>query len=104
MWFERATISNEFRWGVARWERKLRRVRLGRSRVIGLSPGLVLWRTDVVQIFPNVESVIRLVGALLVEIDDEMIAAERRYIAAASVAAVPEEEGALASLPAAPRN
>ena len=29
---------------------------------------------------------IRLVGALLVEINDEMIAAERRYIAAASVA------------------
>jgi putative transposase len=61
-------------------------------------------RTDVVQIFPNVESVIRLVGALLVEINDEMIAAERRYIAAASIAAVLEEEGALASLPAAPRN
>jgi putative transposase len=61
-------------------------------------------RTDVVQIFPNTESVIRLVGALLVEINDEMIAAERRYIAAASVAAVLDQEGALASLPAAPRN
>src|SRR5690606_31954695 len=42
-------------------------------------------RTDVVQIFPNVESVIRLVGALLVEMNDEMIAADRRYIAAGSV-------------------
>jgi putative transposase len=61
-------------------------------------------RTDVVQIFPNTESVIRLVGALLVEANDEMIASDRRYIAAASVAAVLEEEGALASLPAAPRN
>ena len=43
-------------------------------------------RTDVVGIFPDKASVIRLVGALLVEINDEMIAAERRYIAAASVA------------------
>jgi putative transposase len=60
-------------------------------------------RTDVVQIFPNVESVIRLVGALLVEINDEMIAAERRYIAAGSVAAVLDDHDRLPSLPAAPR-
>lgn len=61
-------------------------------------------RTDVVQIFPNTESVIRLVGALLVEVNDEMIASERRYIAAASVAAVLDPDHQLASLPAAPRN
>jgi putative transposase len=60
-------------------------------------------RTDVVQIFPNTESVIRLVGALLVEINDEMIAAERRYIAAGSVAAVLDDNDRLPSLPAAPR-
>ena len=60
-------------------------------------------RTDVVQIFPNVESVIRLVGALLVEVNDEMIAAERRYIAAASVAALLDDNDRLPSLPAAPR-
>ena len=60
-------------------------------------------RTDVVGIFPDKTSVIRLVGALLVEINDEMIAAERRYIAAASVADLTEQPGELA-LPAAPRN
>ena len=59
-------------------------------------------RTDVVGIFPNTESVIRLVGALLVEINDEMIAAERRYIAAASVATILDDP-ALPSLPTAPR-
>lgn len=35
-------------------------------------------RTEVVPVFPDDESVIRLVGALLVEMDDEMIAADRR--------------------------
>jgi transposase-like protein len=59
-------------------------------------------RTDVVGIFPDKASVIRLVGALLVEINDEMIAAERRYIAAASVADLADQPGEL-SLPAAPR-
>jgi transposase-like protein len=61
-------------------------------------------RTDVVGIFPNTESVIRLVGALLVEVNDEMIAAERRYIAAASLTPVLEKGHQLPSLPAAPRN
>ncbi len=61
-------------------------------------------RTDVVQIFPNPESVIRLVGALLVEVNDEMISSDRRYIAAASLTSLTEhEENQLASLPAAPR-
>ena len=60
-------------------------------------------RTDVVGIFPDTASVIRLVGALLVETNDEMIAAERRYIAAASVAAVLDTDNQLPSLPAAPR-
>lgn len=61
-------------------------------------------RTDVVGIFPNPESVIRLVGALLVEINDEMVAAERRYIAAASITPLLEKGDQLPSLPAAPRN
>jgi len=57
---------------------------------------------DVVGIFPDSASVIRLVGALLVEINDEMIAAERRYIAAASVAEIDGIVTDLRSLPAAP--
>jgi len=60
-------------------------------------------RTDVVQIFPNPESVIRLVGALLAEMNDEMIAADRRYIAEASVALILDHEPEVSSLPAAPR-
>ena len=61
-------------------------------------------RTDVVQIFPNTESVIRLVGALLVEVNDEMISSERRYIAAGSLAALADrDQDQLTSLPAAPR-
>jgi transposase-like protein len=60
-------------------------------------------RTDVVQIFPNTESVIRLVGALLVELNDEMVAAERRYIAAASIVELIDDHAELPSLPAAPR-
>jgi len=48
------------------------------------------------------QCVIRLVGALPVEINDEMIAAERRYIAAASVAELTDHNVELA-LPAAPR-
>jgi len=47
-------------------------------------------------------SVICLVGALLVEINDQMVAAERRYIAAASVAELTTNPDELA-LPAAPR-
>ena len=60
-------------------------------------------RTDVVGIFPDKASVIRLVGALLVEINDEMIAAERRYMAAASITDLIDDHTQLPSLTAAPR-
>jgi putative transposase len=61
-------------------------------------------RTDVVQIFPDPESVIRLVGALLVEVNDELIAAPRRYMAAVTLTPLIDPHDQLPSLPAAPRN
>jgi putative transposase len=58
-----------------------------------------------VQIFPDPESVIRLVGALLVEVNVELVAAPRRYMAEATLAPlIDDQEDRLPSLPAAPRH
>ncbi len=56
-------------------------------------------RTDVA----NPESVIRLVGALLVEMNDEIITADRRSIAEGSGAVLLEADREVSTLPAAPR-
>jgi len=58
-------------------------------------------RTDVVQIFPDPESVIRLVGALLCEVNDELVASPRRYMAEATLEPLTtDDEERLPSLPA----
>ena len=59
-------------------------------------------RTNVVGIFPNAESVTRLVGTLLVKINDDMTASERRYMAAGTLTSLVNDP-TLTSLPAAPR-
>ena len=57
------------------------------------------------QIFPDPESVIRLVGALLAEVNDELIAAPRRYMAETTLAPLlTDQQDRLTSLPAAPRH
>jgi putative transposase len=59
-----------------------------RTDVVGIFP-----RMRVIGIFPTLDSLMRMVGTLLAEQDDEWQVADRRYFSIGSMAKVDELEG-----------
>jgi putative transposase len=78
---------------------KEHRAKLHSTNPIERLNGEIKHRTDVVGIFPNEDAIIRLVGAILLEQNDEWAVQRTRYMSLETIA--PMSDNPIVSLPAA---
>jgi putative transposase len=74
------------------------RAKLHSTNPIERLDGEIKWRTDVVGIFPNEDAIVRLVGAILLEQNDEWAVQRARYMSLETIA--PLSDDPIVGLPA----
>jgi transposase-like protein len=79
---------------------KEHRVKLHSTNPIERLNGEIKRRTEVIGIFPNEDAIIRLIGAILLEQNDEWAVQCSRYMSLETIA--PMSDNPLVSLPAVP--